>query len=244
MDQAQARGAARRRASPAPAAAAGRGRQTAGGRAGRRGRRCRSAQRRGNRPGRRRAPASTVGGAAAGRGPACRRQLRPVGPQRPADPRRAAGGRPAGRADRPGGGRSRALGARGGRTRSGWCRPAIPSRCSPRPTSPQRRSRPARRTTTSLPQRRVWASTSSPTTRPDSRAMPRRDIQPGGLGGTLDCWRHPARPTGVVRPGRNATPVARGEEEVGHGRRSTRREGRQDQRWEPGAARPGAGRAS
>jgi DnaK suppressor protein len=53
-------------------------------------------------------------------------------------------------------------------TRSGWCRPAIPSRCSPTPTPPQRKSRPARRTTTSPPRSRAWASISSPTTRPDS----------------------------------------------------------------------------
>jgi DnaK suppressor protein len=52
--------------------------------------------------------------------------------------------------------------------RSGWCWPAIPSRCSPMPTSPQRKSRPPRRTTTSLPQRRAWASISSPAARPDS----------------------------------------------------------------------------
>jgi DnaK suppressor protein len=37
-------------------------------------------------------------------------------------------------------------------TRPGWCRPAIPSRCSLMPTSLQRKSRPPRRTTTSLPQ--------------------------------------------------------------------------------------------
>ena len=53
-------------------------------------------------------------------------------------------------------------------TRPGWCRPATRSRCSTMPTSPQRRSRPARRTTTSLPQSRAWASTSSVTTGPDS----------------------------------------------------------------------------
>ena len=56
-------------------------------------------------------------GAPAGRGPAGRRQLRPFGPQRPADPRRAAGGGPAGRTDRPGGGCTPARGARGGRQR-------------------------------------------------------------------------------------------------------------------------------
>ena len=54
-------------------------------------------------------------------------------------------------------------------TRPGWCRPAIPSRCSPMPTSPRRRSRPPRRTTTSLPQSRARASTSSATTAPGSR---------------------------------------------------------------------------
>jgi hypothetical protein len=48
-----------------------------------------------------------------GRGPAGRRQLRPFSPQRPANPRRAAGGRPTDRADRRGSGRHRARGARG-----------------------------------------------------------------------------------------------------------------------------------
>ena len=62
-------------------------------------------------------------------------------------------------------------------TRPGWCRPAIPSRCSPMPTSPRRRSRPPRRTTTSLPQSRARASTSSATTAPGSRV---HSVAPAG----------------------------------------------------------------
>ena len=58
------------------------------------------------------------------------------------------------------------------RMRSGWCRPAIPSRCSPTPTSPQRKSRPARTTTTSRRSTPTQASTSSVTTGPGSAAFP------------------------------------------------------------------------
>jgi DnaK suppressor protein len=51
---------------------------------------------------------------------------------------------------------------------------AHPFEVTPTPTSPQRKRRPARRTTTSLPQGRAWASISSPTTRPGSRFLPPR----------------------------------------------------------------------
>jgi hypothetical protein len=69
----------------------------------------------------------------------------------------------------------------------------------------------------------------------------------------LGCWQFwiqtPLAPLGTADRRSSARsqrqhPVARGWEEVGHGRHPTRWEGRQDQRWEPGAARAGAGRGS
>jgi hypothetical protein len=94
-----------------------------------------------------------------------------AGPQRPADPRRAAGGRPAGRADRPGGGRSRARGARGGRRRGrvGVGRRSLRGarRCRHHPREEQA----SEEDDDEPAQSQAWASTSSVTTEPGSRVQ-------------------------------------------------------------------------
>jgi DnaK suppressor protein len=97
----------------------------------------------------------------------------------------------------------------GATTRSGWRRPVIPSRCSPTPISPRRRSRPARRTTTrSLPSSRAWASTSSATTGPGSPAteVPSTapTTKPNPPPGAMPCQWLPGR----ASPGRAATTFA------------------------------------
>jgi hypothetical protein len=97
--------------------------------------------------------------------------------------------------------------------RSGWRRPAIRSRRSPRPTSPQRKHTPARRTTTSLPQRRAWASTSSVRTGPGSRVH--SVTQDGhhcsrGSSGACLCGRYGIQPPirrATRNPGRHIEPL-------------------------------------
>ena len=97
--------------------------------------------------------------------------------------------------------------------RSGWRRPAIRSRRSPRPTSPQRKHTPARRTTTSLPQRRALASTSSVRTGPGSRvhSVTQDDHHCSrGSSGACLCGRYGIQPPirrATGNPGRHIDPL-------------------------------------